>query len=157
MEIPICSICKEPIWSFICTDCLKNDIKKWLPSHLSEKFEEFNAMLSFHFRNRMDEVSLPCILCKQQKDVVICPFCYISEACEFLSEVDEKAAKQLLSMIPFPKHTREENVITESERERFDEGICECCGEYSELLKKVEGRWLCERCEENPIYLPIRG
>ncbi len=147
MEISICNICKEPIWSFICTDCLKNDIKKWLPSHLSEKFEEFNAMLNFHFKSRTDESSLPCIRCKQQKNAVICPFCYILEAYESLSDVDKRTAKQLLLMIPFPRRTRKENVITQSERERFDEGICECCGEYSEFLKEVEGRWLCERCE----------
>ncbi len=32
--------------------------------------------------------------------------------------------------------------------EKFQEGICDICGNYSEFLREKDGKWLCESCYE---------
>ena len=56
-------------------------------------------------------------------------------------------APGLIDMLLEMEHIREPDFklkIRTSERS----GICEICGNYSEHLKLINGRWICEKCEE---------
>lgn len=38
--------------------------------------------------------------------------------------------------------------ITEHENEEKELGICDDCGEYSEELMLINGRWVCQECTQ---------
>ncbi len=157
MNLAICSICKDPIWSFICPDCLSRDIQEWLPQRLSRDFREFNRSFLHHFRNIEEQPLLYCIHCKERKEANVCPFCYISEASQWLAERDQNLAYKLVSMLPLASDwiimedgsvRWKDGVIpvTETQRKTSHEGLCELCDEYSENLQYIEGKWICEHC-----------
>jgi len=159
MEVPICQICKDPIWSFVCIDCLADGIRDWLPQGLRSDFFEFNTDFRRFFSNNTDVVFLSCLHCRDSKEASICPFCYLTEVIQWLKIKDAKKAEQLMKMIPTERDWKltETNgcvwkdgflPITESCVERTHEGICENCGEYSDDILFVDGRWLCRNCKD---------
>ncbi len=46
----------------------------------------------------------------------------------------------------FVKGSEEEMNEENRDEEEFQEGICDICGNYSEFLRKKDGKWLCESC-----------
>ena len=158
MEIPICHICKDPIWSFICPDCLAKDIQKWLPDEMSFDFFRFNYGFNEHFSvKRLEPFKLPCIHCREEREASVCPFCYIVEMSHWIEEKDQKLAKQLLKMLPRDYDLRKRGIseiawkdkiepVTESRITGPISGICENCGEYNEFVRRKEGEWLCDNC-----------
>ncbi len=154
MTIPICQICKDPVWSYICPECLEEDIRKWLPSDISTEFAMFSKTFLKHF-NPDDSDFQVCLHCRTEKPVTVCPFCYIAEVCRWLEEKGFKQGKTLLRMLPLGS----DYVLTETgcqwsdgikpvgePNQVTDEGLCESCGQYSDDIRCVDGRWLCENC-----------
>lgn len=158
MNIPICQICKDPIWSFICPDCLAKDIGNWLPRNLRVPFRGFSQNLIRNFSSSTDTDSLRCIKCKETKPANICPFCYVAEAYDWLRERNAKLAGALYRMLPLAGDWRLDGnggcawnggpvPVTESENVQKSEGICELCEGYSDRLVFVDGKWICRDCE----------
>jgi len=156
-EMPICNICKDPIWSFICTDCLAEDIYRWLPGEVSAEFREFNRSFMWHFRDNEELPGASCMHCKDVKEAVVCPFCYIAEASLWLEKIDKELAENLARMLPrYPgwevlengSLTRNDgiNTIKTTKKPATDEGVCELCMGYSERLRHHDGNWVCEWC-----------
>lgn len=156
MDIPVCPVCKDPVWSFICPDCLAEQVKNWLPSDLKEDFFRFSCNLISYFSNAGEKSSLPCLNCKTVKEVSICPFCYIAEVFHWLEGRDKRLAREVRRFIPEEQEWKIDfsgcvwkdgiKPITETENPKTDEGICEKCGEYSDNLSYSEGKWICEDC-----------
>ena len=148
MQIPICQICKEPIWTFICPDCLARDIGRWLPQGLSSDFYEFSRKLTGHFSSFFNGDRMRCIHCKGLKDVPICTFCYVKEATEWLRERNAGLAAKLGSLMTIAAKSRGFHPVTDIRKDEVDEGICETCGIFSSELLFREGRWICRECED---------
>jgi hypothetical protein len=158
MQMSICQLCKDPIWSFICPHCLASAIRAWLPSGMRRAFSEFNRNFFSSFSNSIDLDGLRCLRCKKVRIATTCPFCYIAEAYEWLRERDIKLADTLsrmnpyssvVSMTPSGIEWKDGIVpITFTEEKETGEGICEQCDEYHEVLTKSDGRWICNDCED---------
>lgn len=158
MSVPICQICKDPVWSFICPDCLGKDIREWLPKGLSEKFSGFHNFIVKSFSPRTYKpIFVPCIKCKRKTVATICPFCYIAEASQWLKEINADLAAKLVKLLPLANDWEISEKggciwkegfkpITEMECERTDFGICDECGEYSDELVLESKRWVCRDC-----------
>lgn len=149
MDLVLCKICKEPIWNFLCVDCLAKDVKKVIPKWLLKDFFLFHRRMVKNFHSYYDRTY--CLKCKHESYVVVCPYCYLNEA---LSEMSKKApilAKKLVRSLPFFKHPytkKEARTITEFTNRKTTYGVCDECGEYSEYLEKTDRGWLCENCRE---------
>lgn len=148
MQMAICQICKEPVWSFICPDCLAKDIKKWLPRKISISFSEFHRNIKEHFSRFYGIVKLPCIHCKQLKPAPICSFCYIKETTEWLKSRNSDLAKRLMNLMSIASDTVSFQPVTEFRRDSPEEGICEYCGLFSNEINFQDGKWICKECEE---------
>ena len=160
MEIPICHICKDPIWSFICHDCLASDIEKWLPDEIGFDFFRFHYGFSEHFRvKKLEPFHLPCIHCREKKEASVCPFCYIIEVSHWLESRDSKLAEELLKMIPRDFNLKRTPIseiawkddiepVTEFRTRDSISHTCENCGEYHDYLSKENGEWVCNICKE---------
>jgi hypothetical protein len=148
MDIAICQICKEPIWSFICPDCLARDIAKWLPKKLSTAFSTFHKDFTSHFQGFFSETKLQCIHCKQLKTASICPFCYIDETLSWLKEKNSDLASRLVKLVSNTRTSTGFQPVTEFRLEEPEEGICEYCGMFSHELVLKNGNWICRECEE---------
>jgi hypothetical protein len=158
MQLAVCQICKDPVWSYICPDCLAKGISEWLPRELSREFRKFNHSFLEHFASSESNITvLPCIHCASRNEVTLCPFCYIAEAFHWLDEKDRKLARTLFMMLPVDSDWKvDENSgcvwrdgikpISYIEKGTAEE-ICEECGEYSGT-EETEGRWLCSSCRE---------
>ncbi len=155
MDLAICKICKEPIWNFLCTECLAKDIKEALPDHLVKGFSKFHHNFKRYFYNKNHGTE--CVHCKKPSPVSVCPYCYLNEAGNWMRGVDQIMAKRLLRLIPPFRHKSEfpkanvsmefTNAITELENEKGTEGVCDRCGEFSENLKQHgEDGLVCEVC-----------
>ena len=156
MQVAVCQICKYPVWSYICPDCLSMEIGKWLPHELSGEFREFNRSFLRHFTSKESNLTtLQCIRCASESEVTLCPFCYIAEAFHWLDGKDRKLARTLFMMLPVDSDWKmDENSgcvwrdgvkpISYAEGSTAEE-ICDECGEDSET-KESEGRRLCSNC-----------
>ena len=149
MDMSICQICKEPIWGFICPDCLASDIKAWLPKKLSIAFSTFNKDFVKHFNHDFfGATKLPCLNCNQPKISHICTFCYIQEVVEWLNGKNSDLAKRLMKMMSITGPSEGFHPVTEFKTEGTDEGVCEFCGLFSNELVLKDGKWVCKECEE---------
>lgn len=146
----LCKICKEPIWNFICIDCLAGDIKKWIPGNLTEEFSAFHRSLSAHFYSKTDRF-MSCLKCRVSSAPHICIPCYLNEIHSWFKS--HRIAGRIREMISLDFEGLEKNLkehsalpITEikNHRERF--GVCDECGEYSESLTLINWEWVCEDC-----------
>jgi len=160
MEVSICQICKDPIWSFICPDCLAKDISDWLPRPLSAQFSRFHSNFSSYFHLNLDTAFQHCLNCKTSSEATICPFCYITEASSWLKSKKPRYAKRLLKMLPLGsdwKITERDGCVwrngfkplIENKSPKREFGICDECGEYSDGLTLVNGEWVCRECGSN--------
>lgn len=158
MDVPVCQICKDPIWSFICPDCLGKDIGKWLPEGLSEKFSDFHNFIVKSFSPRAYKpIFVPCIKCKRKTVATICPFCYIAETSQWLKEINADLSARLVKLLPLAKDWEISETggcvwkngfrpITEMMCEGTEFGICDECGEYSDELVLENKKWVCRDC-----------
>jgi hypothetical protein len=158
MNVPICQMCKEPIWSFICPRCLGRDIGKWLPGNLKGAFRRFNKGFLRSFSSTISMEGLSCILCRRVRVANICPFCYMAEVYDWLRERNRGLAETIFRMLPLARDwTLDERggvttvggavPVSESELMQRDEGICEACECYSDELGHADGMWICRECE----------
>ncbi len=159
--VPVCRICKDPVWSYICPDCLAKDIKKWLPNTLRARFSAFSKAFVEHFGSgHGSNPRIYCIKCRKKSPANICPFCYVTEIHEWLIENGQaELAQTLAGMLPMDhgwKGQSEHSArfwkdsiypITQTETREYDEGICEECGEFSDKLEQVNGEWICRSCK----------
>jgi hypothetical protein len=156
MQLAICQICKYPVWSYICPDCLAKEIGGWLPRGLSVEFRKFSRSLLRHFSSVESNLTqVRCIRCRQKKEATLCSFCYIAEAFAWLHERSSRLAKTLFMALPADlgagvssglRPWKEIKPISYEEG-LAGEGICEECGEFSET-KMADGRWVCESCTD---------
>lgn len=158
MDVPVCQICKDPVWSFICPDCLGKDIGEWLPKRLSAKFSKFHGFLvdSFSPKN-YKPVFVPCIKCKSRTVATICPFCYITETFQWLKDKNAILADKLVKLLPLANDWEISESggcvwkagfvpVTEMACNKTQFGLCDDCGEYSEELVLDNKKWVCEDC-----------
>ncbi|MEM5781741.1 MAG: hypothetical protein QXD43_00915 [Candidatus Aenigmatarchaeota archaeon] len=160
-EIKICKLCLEPLFNFICVDCLADSIKKFLffeNSQLLKEFELFHKKFLRFFSSHSLEKMARCVKCKRIFDVMACPYCYINELFWWLFEKDLNLARKLAQFFNFDflgtgyilKLRKFEPVIIDEDKEIFlsEIGICESCGQVYDDLKKINGEWLCESCRD---------
>ncbi len=152
MEMHICQICKEPIWNFICIDCISKDIKNQLPEKLSGEFLEFHNVISKSFRFTQEGFK-PCLICGVSDASSVCPVCYITEMYMWFKDNGLMKSVRKKFHFNFERYerlmkTHEIVPITEDEENMRGEefGICDECGEYSDELISVDGRWVCREC-----------
>ncbi|MEM7821292.1 MAG: hypothetical protein QXX38_00520 [Candidatus Aenigmatarchaeota archaeon] len=162
-ETAICKVCLEPIYNFICVDCLKEGVKKWISVTIPEIKKEFlnfhRKMINLFF---CEENGIKCIKCKRKINIVICPYCYEKEVFWLIFSKNIKLAKIFSKFFNFdflgvgylPTFTIRDFqpvVLNESEEEE-DLNICESCGQVS-YVKKKNGVWLCESCKDEENYI----
>jgi len=158
-ETVICRMCLEPIFNFICVDCLGDTVHKWLDSVKPEFSTEFN---SFHEKLlkyiRSEENLEKCVKCKRTIDAVMCPYCYEKEVFWWIFNKDIKLSKIFARLfnfdflgtgyLPNVKTRNLEPVVLIDSRKISDTNICESCGQVSDDLREENGVWLCESCRE---------
>ena len=160
MQLAVCQMCKDPVWSYICPDCLTKEIFGWLPGKLSSDFRKFSRSLISCFTSfESNMTKLVCIRCHSAREVTLCPFCYIAETIQWLKGKSKNLAGILSMMLPLENDweiSKSSGCIWKDgikpiayEEEERDEGICEECGEYSEETRHFEGRWVCGSCSES--------
>lgn len=158
MQLAVCQICKYPVWSYICPDCLAKEIAQWLPEKLSGEFGRFSRSFLEHFRSVESNLTrIRCIHCHRLKESTLCSFCYITEVFRWLHEKNRGLARTLFMTLPPDSRFKiagsaeckwsEIRPISFSETET-DEGICEECGEFSERTTLIDGRCICENCRD---------
>jgi hypothetical protein len=154
--IPVCRICKDPVWSYICPECLAKDIRNWLPQRLRARFAAFSQAFVEHFSGHGQNPRINCIKCGARSPANVCPFCYVTEMHEWLAENGEPGMAHVLAgMLPSGRgrsgrgHDSWNGIepITDTRGEQYDEGMCEECGEFSEELEHVNGEWVCRSCK----------
>lgn len=158
-ETIICKMCLEPIFNFICIDCLKNSFSNWLATKnpkLIDEFQNFHNNLLRSFSS--DENQEFCIKCKQTIDTVLCPYCYSKEVFWWIFSKDVKLSSEFSKIfnfdflgtgyLPTIKARNLEPILIIKGREKTDINICENCEQPSDNLKELNGEWLCESCRE---------
>lgn len=160
-ETEVCKLCYEPIFNFICFDCLERDTERFLNLVSPELLNEFQTLqfsISTHFSFPYSQEK--CIKCNNQISTPICPWCFINEVYFWLLEKDYLLAKFFSRMFNFdflgtgypgiiPNMVRKfEPVIISERTERTDIGICDNCGQSVSELFEIEGNWVCESCRE---------
>jgi len=157
MEVPVCQMCKDPIWSYICPKCLAEDIKNWLPTIHSDPFKKFHATLEKFFEPNLDTTFIQCLHCKTSAPASICPFCYVVEVFNWLNPIDQELAKHMFKMLPLAKDwvvTEHSGCVwkegfrplIEQEEKKEEFGVCDECGEYTDELVLINGEWVCNEC-----------
>jgi hypothetical protein len=158
MDVPICQMCKDTTWSFICPDCMEKDIGEWLPKELLQGFSEFHRFLVDSFSPRSYRpILLPCIKCKRKTVATLCLFCYTVEMFHWLKAKNAGLAEKLARFLPLSNDWKISESggcvwkagfrpVTEMDCERINFGICDDCGEYSSELLLRRGKWVCSDC-----------
>ncbi len=153
-SLALCQICKEPIWNFLCIDCLRTDISRWLPSSFASEFEEFHTTFSRYFKSVFSYAEY-CMHCKSYKDKPVCPYCYTNEVYHWLKGKSSDLAARFIKLFffdfensGFAENVKTENLvpITEDMDIEKESGICDECGEYAEDLNLTERGWVCREC-----------
>ncbi len=158
-ETSICSICLEPIYNFICADCLHKDVQKWMESKsvaLALQFETFHHSLDRHFSSEHN--SEFCIKCRNVTDSVFCIYCYVKEVFQWIFFKDPWLAQSFVRLFNFDfagtgflmiDEIRNLSPIMLSEkRGSTDINICETCENHSNNLVENDGDWICENCND---------
>jgi hypothetical protein len=147
-------MCKEPVWNFICSDCLSDSLKKWLPDQYMYQYAIFHDTLANHFKFKTLEEN-KCLSCSSYDGFTICPYCYTNEVFQWLKGFNKRLAEDFVNMFRFDFEgsgfknslTRSDaEPITEEENPKEEFGICDDCGEYSEELVYFDGEWVCKNC-----------
>ena len=151
--VNICKVCKEPIWNFICIDCLAGNVQKCLPgSFPSSSFSAFHSKFRMFFSSAFDARAV-CIRCKNPQPAPVCMHCYITEVLAWLKDRSPELVSSIQPLLNYDFDKHEEFIgsimaepITWSRTYINDSGICDECGEYSEELSLVSGQWMCREC-----------
>ena len=179
-EASICRLCLEPVHNFICTDCLFQNVKKWVSHAIPHKAEYVNALLN----GKHDDIKKMlgneqnrgvCMSCRQMVDEIACPCCYLYEMQSVIKEHTSrdnvnKFEENLNFDFTFHHGMSQLNlwesihgrllstksfkpiVITDARRS-LDMGMCENCEVESTELSDSGGKLLCETCrDEHPTY-----
>ncbi len=157
-ETVICRSCLEPIFNFLCVDCIAHNINRWLSVNkpeLRKDFKSFHISLLKTFSTEQNRE--PCIRCRETKDSVMCPYCYAKEVFWWLFDMDRNLARSFASTFnfnflgtSFSPLIRTRNwtpVVICDKNLGHDLNLCENCEQEGDL-KETEGRWLCESCRE---------
>ena len=176
-ETPICKLCLEPVSNFLCSDCLFEDVKKWLV--LKQNQQLFPKVWAKHDSiksiTHLDTNGSMCVKCKSGVGEIACPCCYLYEMFSILKETNEELAYQFEKHFNFdfnlhhaysqltlwqslhdePVSSRAFSPILIAEkRSSTDINICENCGQLSDRIMEYNGSYVCESClEENKIEL----
>lgn len=159
-ETVICRMCLEPIFNFLCIDCLGKSVNKWISSakpEMQRDFKNFHKSLFKYIST--EENQEKCMRCRMTTDAVICPYCYEKEVFWWIFSKNP-GLSQIFSRIfnfdffgtgylPTTKLRDLEPVVLVDEANRSDMNLCENCGQASEDLRKENGIWLCESCRED--------
>ena len=152
-DLVVCQLCREPIWNFLCVDCISKNVEKWLPKVFSQQFIKFHQEIKSHFQTTADNYE-PCLDCSSLSESPICPHCYTHEAYHWLSAKNPKIAEnfqKLFFFYPFEgsEHIKSEtDPIGETQNKKIIRGFCDTCSEYSENLEQSQEGWCCESCME---------
>jgi hypothetical protein len=159
-ETTICRICLEPVFNFLCVDCLGNSASSWIDSVRPELLNEFKGFHRSLFKYiSSDQNFEKCMKCKNTTDAVICPYCYEREVFWWMFTKDVKLSKIFARIFNFDflgtgylpasiKTRNLEPVVLMDKREKSDINICEGCEQASDDLRDENGIWLCESCRE---------
>ncbi|NIO22591.1 MAG: hypothetical protein GTN38_01005 [Candidatus Aenigmarchaeota archaeon] len=149
MNLAVCKICKEPIWNFLCVDCIARNTRKFLSDGLKKDFNHFHRKFVENFYSHHDHTF--CLKCRHNNNVTICPYCYAKEMFSMLSSREPILAKRMWRFTTLLKHPYRESdarTITELGNKKSAYGMCDECGECSELLERADNGWVCEDCRE---------
>jgi len=147
MEPSICKMCKEPIWSFLCVDCIADDARRILPEVLLKDFNSFHRKVVEIFSSDHDHTY--CLKCRHPNPVAVCPYCYAKEMFSMVSGREPILTKRILRFTTLLKHPyseRNASLITGFRNKKSAYGICDECGDPSELLENTDRGWICEDC-----------
>ncbi len=156
MKISVCKICKEPLWSFICSDCIAGDMRASLPAVAKEEFDKFYAQFCHSFLSPEDISFDACLHCHADRESPVCTYCFVNEMRSWLRNAFGK------DMAGFIFHFENKGFsaffvnrrwipITRLMCDQRLEGICENCGEYEENLACHDGKWACSDCIESEV------
>lgn len=158
-ETPICKLCLEPVYNFICVDCQHDSVVKFLEANrdLLGEFESFHKKLVQTFST--DQNTIKCIKCGKVSETAICPYCYAKEVFFWLLEKNPSVAENFSRTFNYDfmnvglndsiKTRNLMPIIICDQREKSDINICDSCGEPSDNLHEVDGKWLCEACRDD--------
>ena len=153
-EAIICQLCREPIWNFLCVDCIGDNVGKWLPPQYSQKFTKFHQYLKKHFSTLTADNFEPCLDCIKFNETPLCPYCYTHEVYHWINPQNPDIARNFSKIFFFYPFEGTEEIkvdslpVTENSNKTKAEGICDGCEEFSENLKKSGEGILCELCSE---------
>ncbi|MDI6798786.1 MAG: hypothetical protein QMD12_02200 [Candidatus Aenigmarchaeota archaeon] len=158
-ETVICRLCFEPVFNFLCVNCLNKTISAWLSSlnnKILNDYESFHLNLLNKFSS--EENQEKCIKCRRTTNTVLCPYCYVNEVFWWIFNKDINLAKKFVRLFDFDflgtgylpenKIRNFKATIIVDEEKTIESGICEGCGQASVDLKEENGIWLCESCRE---------
>ncbi len=150
----VCQLCREPIWNFLCIDCLSKNIEQWLPKTFSGQFMKFHTSVKTHFHTMVADNYEPCLDCSTMSETPICPYCYTHEVYHWMAALNTDMARNFSKVFffyPFEgsEHLKSERgPIEEMHNKKFGFGMCDHCGEHSDSLEQSEGEWHCEVCKD---------
>ncbi len=150
----VCQLCREPIWNFLCIDCIGKNVKEWLPSAFSQEFGQFHQSVKSHFQTYVADNYEPCLDCSKLNETPICPYCYTHEVYHWISAMNPDTARNFSKIFFFYPFEGSEYIksergpIEETENKKPGVGLCDSCAEYSENLEAGSGGWYCETCKE---------
>jgi len=154
-ELALCKICKEPINNFVCIDCFAKDIRKWMPTDIAGRFARFNRsfLKIFQFEHHSKLVKHH-LVCTENSKGSVCLYCYLNEVFQWLMWQNKAVARRFRRLFSFGMKKEDfteiwkahAEPITRTENWENEFGICDECGEYTEELRIVNGRWMCIRC-----------
>ena len=153
-EPVVCQLCREPIWNFLCIDCLATNVEKWLPKDLSHEFTKFHNSVRSHFHTLTADNYEPCLDCSKFNETPICPYCYTHEVYHWISTKNQDMARNFSKLFFFYPFEGSEHVksdrgpIEATTNTKPDLGLCDKCSEYSENLEQASGGMYCETCKE---------
>jgi len=153
----ICQICREPVWNFLCIDCISKDVGKWLPKPATHQFSKFHNEVKSHFHTLVADNYEPCLNCEMLNESPICPYCYTHEVYHWLAQTSPDLAKsfgKIFFFYPFEgsEHIKSDRGPIEATKNAVSMvGVCDGCGEYSETLVQAAtepGGVYCETCRD---------
>ncbi len=151
----ICQICREPVWNFLCIDCLSKDVSQWLPKAFSQQFSTFHHDVKTQFHTFIADNYEPCLNCERLNESPVCPYCYTHEVYHWLATTNPDIAKNFGKIFFFYPFEGSEFIksdrgpIEATKNVVVSPGICDSCTEYSEsLLHAVGGGAFCETCRD---------
>ncbi len=152
----ICQICREPVWNFLCIDCLSKDVSKWLPTAFGHQYQNFHKEVKTQFHTFAADNYEPCLSCDMLSESPICPYCYTHEVYHWLAQTNPDIAKNFGKIFFFYPFEGSEYIksdrgpIEATKNEKPHTGMCDGCTEYSEnLMQATEpGGVFCETCRD---------